>query len=72
MEVLFYKNVLGWTKIKNNLSKKRAFLLLNGFWGALRQIPTKNCKYIFRIAYWIPGLTLVDIVESLKFFYATQ
>ena len=46
--------------------------MLNGFWGALRPIPTKNCKYIFKIAYWIPGLTLVDIVESLKIFYATQ
>ena len=72
MEVLFHKNVHGLNKNYEEFVKKRAFLLLNGLWGALRPIPTKNCNYIFEIAYWIPGLVPVDIVEFLKLFYAAQ
>ena len=39
---------------------------MNGFCGALRPIPTKNCFNIFKKACWKPGLTLVDNVEYLK------
>ena len=44
MEVLFYKNVHGLNKNYEQIVKKCAFLLLNGFWGALRPITNSNQK----------------------------
>ena len=50
MEVLLYGNVRGLNKNQEHIVKKRAFLLFNGLWGALRlrPIPTKNLQLYLR------------------------
>ena len=52
---------------EQNMGKicQKTCLFVQWILGSLRPIPTKNCNDIFKIAYWIP---IVVLVEPLKLF----
>ena len=58
------KSFVDWTKIGINLSKNRALSVLD-FGVVLKPILTRNCCYIFKNVYWIPGWAVAEFFKPL-------
>ena len=57
-------NFVNWTKIDTNISKFNVAVKF-AFWLFVRPILARNCSYIFRNAYWILSLVVVECLRPI-------